>query len=223
MCARTHTHTALSVEIQPTSTQVVQLGSRLFLQCSGVSSQTLTFQWQLNTTEITGDDTHIITSDGSSSSLTITPITEQDLGRYMCIANDNLNHPANATVTVTETPELYFNGGNVTRDLIFIRSDALRLECPIRGGQMTPSVRWFRATKELYDGEEGVTIGSRPNGSSVLTDAGVTTASVFTYSCTASDGVDHIRLDFRVTIAGGSVLPSAVATAGLYMYAVSCQ
>ena len=204
-----HTHTALSVTIHSTSPQVVRLSESLFLHCSSISPRTLTYRWMLNTTDIAADDTHIITGDGSSSNLTVTLLTEQDLGCYMCIAVDDLNTLANATVTVTETQELYFNGGNVTRRPNITRRDVLRLECPIRGGQMTPSVRWFRMTKELYNGTDGVIIDSLPSGSSVLVDAGVTAGDVFTYSCTASDGMDHIRLDFQVTIVGES---SAVAT-----------
>ena len=115
-----------------------------------------------------------------------------DLGNYSCNVMDAIHLPVSAEVSVVETSDLYFVGGTINRTEAVPNGSALVLPCPVRGGNGSVSVQWFRWLTD----EARVAVSH----DKLLILNPATLADEATYVCMATDDETSIELEFEVTV-----------------------
>lgn len=190
-----------TVRISPEGPFVVQFNQTISLLCSSKSQRVVQFVWLLNGETISV--THRIAEYTTASNLTIPNISELGFGVYTCIVDDGFYDAVNESITVVETDELYFVGGQTTIQANTAIGGRLALVCPtVRGGIGNHTVSFVRGSSTLNSDLERVTVNSIPSGGIEVVIDPVLSEDAGRYRCTATDGVTSITLQYEVNFLG---------------------
>ena len=195
----THTQAPPPVSIGPASV-AVRFNTSLSLHCMTNSTRSVRFSWTFNGSVVTPSTRRTTVTQGQTSVLNISDLTESDLGSYTCTVSDPIHLPVSANVAVVETSELYFVGGMVQRPVQTPNgSNNLVLDCPVRRGRGNVSVQWLKGTERLRSGGR-VTVS--PDGRQLTLDTVTLVDDMTVYTCRATDDVSSIELNFQVDVTG---------------------
>jgi hypothetical protein len=149
-----------------------------------------------------------VTSTSShESTLHITSLIREDLGRVLCTVNDPIHLPLVGTADVVETDQVYLFGvqGNRTKQTLNIGQGApLVLECPTRALSTSGTVEWFAGGLLLVDGLNGVRFTRSENGSSLVslgTSVSLEQDDGDSYICSVTDG-RKLLLEIEIYVTG---------------------
>ena len=146
--------------------------------------------------------THGTTENATTSNLTVPNISEMGFGVYTCIVDDGFYDTVTESVTVVETDELYFVGGQTEIQANTVAGGSLALVCPVRGGIGNHTVLFVRGSLTLNNDLDRVTVDSIPSGGIEAVIDPVLPEDAGQYRCTATDGVTFITLQYQVNILG---------------------
>ncbi|XP_012286670.1 peroxidasin [Orussus abietinus] len=127
----------------------VHLGETATLSCRVAGDPKPSIKWMRNSDEVPLDGEHYVMKDDGS--LTISPMTENDVGEYECVASSEMGYtksrPARAVVTVS--PNIRFT--EVPHSRTIKTGDDVTLICRAEG---TPSPRlsWWRDGERIETG-----------------------------------------------------------------------
>ena len=191
-----------SVEITPQGPVTIQFNQTTTVVCTTDSIRDVQFEWFVNGEAIVESNiSHSITrQNATASALTITNIPEAGLGVYTCTIDDGFYDPVNESVTIVETDQLYFVGGQTTINTI--NGSRLTLVCSVRGGVGRPIIHWVFGSRALHSDLDRVTVNRLSSSDLELIIDPILPEDAGQYRCTAVDGVTFITLNFQVDIAG---------------------
>ena len=193
-----------SISITPEGPITTQLNQTIIVVCTTDSIRDVQFEWLINGEAVVESNiSHSITRpNASASALTIANISEAGLGVYTCTIDDGFYDPVDESITIMETDELYFVGGETTVRIHATNGSRLALVCSVRGGVGRPIIRWVNGSSTLHSGLDRVTVNRRsPSDLELIIDP-ILPGDARQYGCIAIDGFTFITLNFQVDIAG---------------------
>ena len=195
-----------SIQVTPQSPVTIQFNQTITLQCTTDSIRDVQFEWFINEEKIIRSNvTHSFARlNATASALTITNISDTGFGMYTCIIDDGFYDPVNESVTIVESEQLYFVGGQTTVQASAINGSRLTLVCSVRGGVGSPIIFWVNGSSALHNRLDRVMVNRLSSGGLELIIEPILLGDAGQYSCTATDGVTFITRNFQVDIIGKS-------------------
>ncbi|XP_066463262.1 carcinoembryonic antigen-related cell adhesion molecule 1-like [Eleutherodactylus coqui] len=176
------------VRLQANSSEL-WAGASVLLQCSAQGTN-VNFSWSLDGTEVTTKPPYLISNSPSNSDLTISPISRNDTGPFMCTAT-NLANSLNST-------ELYLKINSIVSDVtlrantsgvLWAGVDSVLLQCSAQGTNVTFS--WsLDGTKVISN--PPYFISDSPSNSS-LTISPISKKDTGPFICTATNMANSVN------------------------------